>query len=352
MVELPQAARIIMTDKEPSLRDSIRAAMDAAKDQEVDDSPEEEIEESQEDIKEDTTETSEETVSQEAPTEEPQNSLDAPDHWNSEDREAFNELDDKAKKLYLKRYKEMEGGFTKKTQTLAEERKIAERFRQTTEPFKDYFKQNGIDEFEAFKKLAQTHINLMRGTPQERHNLLLRAAQDYGINLNIGNSNQESHEEQQIDPITQQIFNKLTAQEQMLARIEQEKNAQEYYSLQSKINTFKDTKDANGELKYPHFETIKTEMGRLLEAGLAENLEDAYENAIKLNNDLHQEYLNRQYNSRAREEDKRKKSSTSKQVLNVKGGGHSSPDGDDSANLDRRQIIEKALRAQHKSQRI
>ena len=280
-------------------------------------------------------------------------SLEAPTHWAPEDIEAYNELDDKSKRLYLKRYKQMEAGYTKKAQKFAEERRIAEKFNKAVEPFQDQFKKLNIDEFDAFQRAATAHIRLLQASPQEKYHLFQRLAHDYGINFNQQQVEQAiNHNQPQLDPHTQALLQEVESIKQRQYQIDQAQIQREYQSLEQQIVNFREAKDDKGEPKYPHFETLRLEMSEILQKGMAKSLEDAYEKAIRLNDDLHQEYINRQYNSRLREADVEKKTAASKKAgFNVRGSGSIS-NVQPQENLTIRQLAERAYDKQTKRQRI
>ncbi len=180
-------------------------------------------------------------------------------------------------------------------------------------------------------------------------------AQEYGVNLNApANANQEYQQpQQQYDPATQAIFDQLNRHNQYLTQLEQQRQNQEKYTIEKTISDFANAKDDKGELKFPHFDTIKAEMGHLISTGLADSLEKAYDKAIRLNEDLQEEYLNRHYNSMKARDDVSKKTVSSKAAgFNVSGRGASSPEVKANETLSRRQILEKAFEAQTKRQRI
>ena len=70
-----------------------------------------------------------------------------------------------------------------------------------------------------------------------------------------------------------------------ISQIKAWRDSQENTAVQSTITAF-----ANSG-KAPHFESVREHMGRLLEAGMASTLEEAYEAAVLLNPDTRMSYL-------------------------------------------------------------
>lgn len=340
-----------MSEEKRSRREEIEAAYDAVVEQEVEQN-EAEIVETPDKVQEKIPESSKipETSAEDSSDDKPE-SLDAPSHWSPEDISEFNELDEKGRRLYLKRDKQREAAFTKKSQSLSEERRIAEKYRQVTDPYKEQFKKLNIDEFDAFQRGATAHLRLVNSTPQERGRIFQQLAQEYGVNLSPQQAQQYA-QQAEVDPNIHPLLQKISHLEQRQQFIEQERVRQEYSSLESHIISFQNAVNDKGEPKYPHYETLRLDMSEILQKGMAKSLEEAYNKAFRLNDDLHQEHINRQYNDRIRNEDTAKKTVASKRAgFNVKGSGSgSTPEA--SETLSRRQTIEKAYDAQTKRQRI
>jgi len=350
-----------MSEKEVSLRDQVEAAYEAIEepenetpdvDSERHDEPTNKID-SKDDREPDVQKKEESGGSKDSETSIDESNIpEAPSNWAPEDVEAFNELDDRGKKLYLKRHKEREAAYTKKYQSLAEERKIAERFIKELEPYESEFQRLGVDKFDAFKRAATAHLRLLNETPQGKLALLQRMASDYGINLGAQPQNTQQ-EQQQYDPQILNLLQKVQTLEQSQQAIEHERIQREYSSLEGQIVSFQNAKDDKGEPKYPHFETLRLDMSNMLQKGMAKSLEDAYKKSLRLNDDLHQEYINMHTNNRIKEAETLKKTAASKKAgFNVKGTGGSSIKEAPSDNLSTRQIIEQAYAKQEKRQRI
>lgn len=273
-----------------------------------------------------------------------------PVNWSQEDKDAFLELDEKSRKLYLKRYKEMEGGFTKKSQSLAEERRVAENFKKAIAQHEEHLRSIGVDPFSAVDKLLTTERLLRTGTPGQKAEALQKIIADYQIQMH-----QEAVAQSNQDPMDSQLkalWEEQAKTRQYLAYLENEKKNQDDQKILNQITTFSSSKDENGNLKYPHFEDVREKMGALINAGLAKSLEDSYEQAILLNDDLRKEYIMRHTNESKRLEDVKKRTASSKQAgFNVKSNS-SSVMTEPEQKLSRRELIEREYEAQQKRNRI
>jgi hypothetical protein len=85
----------------------------------------------------------------------------------------------------------------------------------------------------------------------------------------------------QAQPGQQQPQN--TAVDQRIATLEQHIEQQMMAGMTSTIRAFAEAKDASGKPMRPHFEAVREEMGRLMQAGLAGTLDQAYAKAIRTN---------------------------------------------------------------------
>ncbi len=211
----------------------------------------------------------------------------------------------------------------------------AEEFRKTITPHEEYLKLYNINPQQAFDKLLSTEKRLNTSLPHEKKAILLELGRHYGVDLT------GIEAPGQIDPMIQDLYDRTTAHTQYLARLEQKRISQEEHGYQSQIDTFANEKDSSGNLKRPHFEDVRKDMGLLIEHGRAVNLEDAYNKAILLNEDLKKEVI-RQH---ARDEDSRKRATASKKAsFNVKSAS-TSRISDPKEHLSIRDSVTRAMEA-------
>ncbi len=270
--------------------------------------------------------------------------LRAPDNWSQNDKETFNALESKGREFVLRRYKETEAAFTRKSQAHAEEVKIAQQFREVIEPRSEYLRQIGIQPMEAVAYLIDTEKKLRLGTHQEKQEAFQNLAKIYGLP-----TNQQVMEEQPLDPALQTVFDTLSQHEQHLAQLNQEREhlqkEREYVKHQkmvNTINTFADAKDANGNLKHPHFDLLKEKMGALIRGGEVDSLDEAYTQAAEKY--LKKDEILRYYGIDKREEDSRKKTISSKNAtFNVKSASSSDDPAVKTKKLSPREAVLQAF---------
>ena len=201
----------------------------------------------------------------------------APQSWTKEAKEQFSSLDPLVQKELIKR----ETDYSKGIQRHAEGAKWAEETRPIFEQWQPYLKQLGTTPHQAFKALIQAEYTLRHGSPQNKQLALSKMAADYGIPLaqasetqQVDNSAQPIYDE--LNNLRQQVLQQQQYQQQEQNRIAQDQEAQ----MQEMITEF----SSNAE--YPHFEQVRESMAQLLQAGMSESLEDAYNKAAWSNPEI------------------------------------------------------------------
>jgi hypothetical protein len=244
--------------------------------------------------------------------------LEAPQNWSEDVRRKFNDLPKDAQEYMLKRDKEMTADYTRKTQEVAEQRKSYEAFDKVIAPMRQQIAASGVGEAEYIARLLNADMAL-RNNPKMA---LKQLAQGYGIDLSSYDN--EVVDWNDSDP---QITQLKQQNETILAELNQFKrqNLQTArHQTESRITSFAQTKDDKGNLKYPHFEKVRTRMGNLIDAKEAEGLEDAYAKAIRLDDELYKDSLEQQRKNVKAEEDTRRKEAM-KKAKNVRPRSASTP---------------------------
>lgn len=151
-------------------------------------------------------------------------------------------------------------------------------------PFVPEMEQQGISPSAWINNLGRAHMILTKAPYEQKVQLFHKLAADYGIQL--GNEGYAAPQQQ--DLYTQQLMNQLQQVNQEVSTIKNRFAQEENQRLMSEIESFK------GGGKAPHFELVREEMAQLLELGKAQNLEQAYKIAVRMNDEawsLEQEKL-------------------------------------------------------------
>jgi hypothetical protein len=214
--------------------------------------------------------------------------LPAPNHWPKDFAAKFEALEVPAQHLFMQRYKDLEGDYTKKTQAISQYRKRQEAFDEIMAPFKSQFERAGMDDVGAVRQLLAAH-DYLRKDPANAINWL---ASQYGVDIGaIGND--PALEDEFADPQVKQLQQQVAQLTGFIQNQQTQQQSYEQASTQSFIDQFAAETDASGNPAHPHFETVRSVMGSLISSGNATDLKSAYDMAVYANPELRQEELKR-----------------------------------------------------------
>lgn len=207
-----------------------------------------------------------------------------PKSWRKEMHERYGKLDPETMQYLHEREMQVTKGITDyKTQAETAAQRVAE-FERVTQPYQDYLQQYGGTE--RLGRLLHIDKVLTTGSPLEKQNMMNALAQAIGYQP-IGEGADPS---QQMNPLMQEVH-QLRAQQQ---RMQQELQAREQARALHEIEQF--------QQNAPYFDDVVTDVQRLLETGMATDLQSAYDRAIRLNDDV----WNRVQQDRAKSEQAKK----------------------------------------------
>lgn len=241
-----------------------------------------------------------------------------------------------------------EGEYAKGVSTYKQEWDNAKPLIDAVAPFLPDLQRHGIQPSQWISQLGTAHQRLSLGSGQEKLQMFAKLAQDYGVPLQaLYDANfaqqyvaQSIHQQQQ-RPAQQPVdVEKLV--DQKLNEIR----------TQDSIKQFIEAKDGSGHPLYPHFEAVRTQMGQLLDAGIAQDLKDAYTKALRMNDELFQaeQEAKRKADDTARQEATRKATAAAKAAaVSVKSATPATPGANAKKGL--RATLEEAY-DQHASGRV
>ncbi len=295
----------------PTLKETLQAAM-----QGEDKLPEAPAEPMQEVQAEETEEAvQEEQVEEQAPALE---AISAPKHWPKEEQEIFNTWDANVQHQVMDRYKAMEGDYTKKTQALAKYKKRNESLDEIYGPFRDDFQRAGMDEVAATRQLLAAH-KYLREDPQQALKWL---AKSYGVDLTAVNDD-TAIEDEYADPQMKAMQQQIAQLQGTITNQQQQAQNMQKQEVQAMIDNFQTAKDADGNLKHPHFDVVQNQMSGLISSGVAKDIASAYDMAVYANPETRAKVLDEQVKKTTKQEVKAEAVQKAKkqQRVNVKGSG-------------------------------
>ncbi len=202
----------------------------------------------------------------------------APSAWTPKAREAWATLPEEARKEILRREEDSVKGIRQ----LQEQMAPYTQFANTLEPFIKEAIDGKVDPGQYIGNVMQAERRLRSGTAEERFSSLVEIAEGYGIPLRKI-INDAMGQEVIPDPfltkrqssIPPEVQKELEEGRKFRQEFQQTQQTQTSQTLQAEIDNFKKDKE--------FFNDVCEDMGVLLEAGRATDLQDAYDKACRMN---------------------------------------------------------------------
>lgn len=178
---------------------------------------------------------------------------------------------DEAQKLAaynVQREKEYSTGVS----TYKAEAQQAQHLTQAMAEFMPTLQQHNLNPAQWIQNLGRAHHTLALGSPEQKLQMFTQLAKDYGVPLAAVQQAQSG----QVDPLSLQLMHELQSLNTQVKGVTSWRQQQEDQALQQEISKFSDT------AQYPHFEQVRESMAQLLERGLAQNPDEAYAKAVRL----------------------------------------------------------------------
>jgi hypothetical protein len=271
--------------------------------------------------------------------------LSAPKHWPEADKQAFAKMTREGQEIALKLAKNLEGGFTRKSQELSDKAKFADSVRGL---FDDTTRQqlqvSGTDEvgyiryLDSLQKFATQKpveyvkwaMQNLRVTPEQLGISQAppptppkdpAAAQDDEIARLL-----QDPKVAQLEAQVQNLLGIVTKEQQAKEQAANAQRANAINTLNTHIRGFREALDDSGQLQYPHFDTVKAHMGALMDTDpdLAkmpdgpDKLKAAYDMAVWARPDLRQTFIDSEAQKRVQETQKKKDAERAKKATSVK----------------------------------
>jgi hypothetical protein len=194
--------------------------------------------------------------------------LAAPKTWRPEVAAKWETLDPTVRAEVLKREEDMFRGI----EGYKADAGFGKSMKQVLDPYLPVLRANNIDPMQQVAGLMQAHQTLALGTPDQKQQLFLKIASDYGIDLKSLPT-----ETAWVDPEVANLRKKLEGVESRLSAADTERLQNAHKEQEASVNRFA-ADPAN-----VHFSLVLPDMLQLVEKGAATSLQDAYEKAVWTN---------------------------------------------------------------------
>ena len=206
----------------------------------------------------------------EAQTEEKPAVKPRPSSWKKDYEEHWGKLDPQLQDYIQQR----EADYAKGVSTYKSQWEQAAPILESLNQFQPLLRQYGVAPQQWITQLGNAHAQLVTGTPEQKMQVFQQLANDYGINLGAIAGYQG------YDPQFSSLAQELNQIKNQWGQFQQQQEAMEQTQLRNEIDSFKTDK--------PYFEEVRETMAGLLQSGMADDLQSAYDKAIRLNDDVFQ----------------------------------------------------------------
>lgn len=200
-----------------------------------------------------------------------QQGVQPPASWSKEHRETFAKLPPDVQRYITERERERDADYTRKTQEIADIRRFSDEIRPIIDKHQQLIAHTGAAPAQVMDQL----FGMYAFSQRDPAGYLKWAAQSLGVDLSTMNQAPDEY----VDPAFNELRQTIDPLRQQVQGVTSWIQQQEELRVQNEIASFANAADANGPL-HPHFEKVKVEMGRLMGAGIATSLQDAYDRAV------------------------------------------------------------------------
>ena len=191
-----------------------------------------------------------------------------PQHAKKAIREHWADLPSDVRADLIAREKEVHEGFTR----FDEERQFGKRIKEVVAPYEPFIKSLGAEPVQAFDYLIKTDYALRTAEPAQRAQMFLRAAKDYGLDLETL-TREAAILQENFNPVVETLQERIFRLESQL----QSTNVQPTASVDADVVRM--IEDFASKPENVHFAKVQPVMTALLESGQAQTLEEAYDRA-------------------------------------------------------------------------
>lgn len=151
-----------------------------------------------------------------------------------------------------------------------DERNFGRKVKEVVAPYEGFIRQMGADPVQAVDYLIKTDYALRTAAPEQRRQMFLKAAADYGIQF----GEQDMQGQPQLDP-------RLETMQQRINRLESERQGDiQARQLADQQSIEQQIADFSSKPENVYFDRVSPTMAALLSSGQAASLEQAYDMAV------------------------------------------------------------------------
>jgi hypothetical protein len=206
--------------------------------------------------------------------------LPAPNGWKAEEKALWAKVPPEVQHVIANRERDV----ARKISEQDEVRLVGNNFMQAANEFAPVIQARGGNPVALFREVLGIISQIHNSPPANRAQLFRQLAAQNGADLSALGipPGQNAPNTPPNVPIDQLVSQRVNEQFQAIQRQQaQERERAEMQAVNSEIETFRSTVDAQGHPAYPYFDHVNSLMAALLEKGTASTLEEAYKIAVK-----------------------------------------------------------------------
>ena len=255
-----------------------------------------------------------------------------PASWKKDYHEVWQKADPKMQEYAWQREEQMRAG----VEPLLSKAQFADAMQEAISPYMTTIQGLGLSPDKAVAALMDADHKLRNSDPQTKLQYFQQLAQSYGINLGAMQGQPGQMPQQTVDPTVYALQNELNKVRGEVMGWKQQQEMMENQNLLNEINQF--------SLKAEHFEDVRPTMIQLLQSGVAQTLDDAYEKAIRLDPNLF-EQMNKAQQAEVAAKQAKEQNRAAKAARAAAVSVRSATPGVNTApkSSDRRALLEEAL---------
>ena len=194
-----------------------------------------------------------------------------PQSWKKEMHDFWSKADPRLQEYAYQREEQMRAGI----EPIRSKAEFADKVNEAIAPYMDTIRGLGIDPPQAIRALMEADNILRSSSPQDRLNYFHSLARSYGIDLTAQG---QPAPQAPVDPNFVALQNELVKIRGEVTGWKQAQEEAANAALLDEVQQF--------SAKAEHFEAARPTMIQLLQSGVATTLEDAYNKALRLDEDL------------------------------------------------------------------
>ena len=202
--------------------------------------------------------------------------------WKKDYHEVWQKADPRLQEYAYQREEQMRRG----VEPLLQAKQFADAVQEAISPYITTLNGLGLKPEQAISALMKADHTLRTSDPQTRLQYFMQLANEYGVNLQGMGQGMPQGQQQPVDPTVFALRNELANVRGEVMTWKQQQEAAEQAVLMNEIDNF--------AVKAEYFEEARPEMIKLLQSGVAETLEDAYDRAVYGNKELRERILSAQ----------------------------------------------------------